>query len=253
MTAAVSPRWQRSLAASLVLSGLGSLGSACDRRFEFDTQPAQAGAGGGNAGVTSGGAALGGSSGGTDGASGAGARGGASAGVAGGGTAGSGGGSSTTCGSLSECSADTHCADGECVQCADDDDCAAYGLARCEPARHRCVACLVTTDCPDGFACDSLANRCLQTCADDKSCPEDAHGCDERRKVCYECDEDRECATSTRGHLCASDGSGCVQCRKDADCSEQYCDQLSGRCVECRDGGDCPSRICNPVTFGCQP
>lgn len=249
MTAVVSPRWQQLSAAALGLAVLCALGSACDRRFEFDTQAAEAGAAGGSAGVTNGGSALGGSSGGTDGQGGAGARGG----VAGGGAAGSGGGSVTACGTLLECSAGTHCADGQCVQCAGDSDCAAYGLARCEPMRHRCVACLTTADCQDGFACDSLANRCLQTCADDKSCPADAHGCDERRKVCYECDEDRECATSPLGHLCASDGSGCVQCRKDADCSDRYCDSLSGRCVECRDGGDCPAKICNPVTFGCEP
>jgi hypothetical protein len=132
-----------------------------------------------------------------------------------------------------------------------DDDCLNPGLPRCDPSRHRCVACLTTLDCQDGFACDSLANRCLQTCAADKPCPKDAHGCDERRHVCYECDEDHECATSPLGQLCASDGSGCVECRKEAECPGQHCDQLSGRCVECRDGGDCPSQICDPSTFTC--
>lgn len=219
-----------------VVIALGSFEPACDQRFEFDTQPGGAGAGG--APMTSGGKA---DSGGVFGGNDAGAE------------ATSPAGGSTACGALRDCTAGTHCISGECVQCVTDPDCAAYGLPRCEPARHRCVACVNTSDCAHGFACDSLANRCLQTCLDDDGCPASAHGCDERRQVCYQCDEDRECLNSSSGRLCASDGSGCVQCRKEADCPARHCDQLTGRCVECRHGGDCTSQICNPMTFSCVP
>jgi hypothetical protein len=250
----VSPRLQRWLGSNVVL-GLVTLAFACDRRFEFDTEAG--GAGGGGLPAVTGGSSLGGAAGGISGGNGgvsgtapAGAGTG-NAGAAAAGEAGTGG--STACGTLAEFTAGTHCSDGGCVECVSDLDCATYGFARCEPMRHRCVACLSTADCEAGFACDSLANRCLQTCVDDDACPITAHGCDERRQVCYQCDEDRECATSANGHLCASDRSGCVQCRKETDCPNQHCDQLSGRCVECRDGGDCVSRICDPKTFSCTP
>lgn len=242
-------RWRLALA----VAWLGALNSACDRRFEFDVE---SGGAAGTAMMMNGGDAPGGStSAGSGGSAGDGVGGsGNQAGVAGGGAAGggaTGGTASTACGDLAECTLGTHCAEEHCVQCAVDADCQPYALPRCEPTRHRCVACLASSDCQPGFACDSLANRCLQTCLEDENCPVDAHGCDERRLVCYQCDEDRECATSPLGHLCASDGSGCVQCRKEADCPGQHCDQLSGRCVECRDGRDCTSQACDPTSFTC--
>jgi len=137
------------------------------------------------------------------------------------------------------------------VQCAADADCAAYDLARCETSRHRCVGCIETADCPTGFACDALANRCLQQCKEDANCPATADGCDGLRRVCYQCDDDEECLNSALGHLCASDGSGCVQCRRDADCTDQRCDGLTGRCVDCRDADGCNSGLCNPMTGTC--
>lgn len=247
-------RVKRWAGAALALS-LGVCGAACDRRFEFDTESGGTDTGGSattNGGALSGnGGALSGSGGELGGSGGTGAQAGTSAGVSGGGMGGGAG--STACGTVAVCTAGTHCVEGQCAQCAADADCAAYGMPRCEPTRHRCVACVVTADCQDDFACDSLANRCLQTCEEDNTCPVGAHGCDERRQVCYQCDEDRECATSSVGHLCASDGSGCVQCRKDTDCPGQHCDQLSGRCVDCRDGRDCSSQICDPTTFSCAP
>ena len=240
MTGLATLRAARPLGIVPAVIALVSLNPACDQRFEFDTALGGAGAGGSpttSAGYSTGGATNG-------GMGGVNTAGGAS-GIA--------GRSTTACGALSECTAGTHCADEECVQCTADADCAVYGFPRCETNRHRCVACLGTSDCEHGFACDSLANRCLRTCLDDDTCRASAHGCDERRQVCYQCDEDRECVISTVGHLCASDGSGCVQCRKESDCPAQHCDQLSGRCVECRAAGDCASQICNPTTFTCVP
>lgn len=243
--------------------GLAASSSACNERFQFDV----AGAGGSaSAGVaaTSGsaGASFSGMAGSVPSTAGdsafGGAGGSASAGTAGAGAVAgtdglAGGGTGpATCGDVGVCPEGLHCADGVCAQCEADADCAPYALARCEPTRHRCVPCVTTADCETGFACDSLANRCLKKCVDDLGCA-GQHGCDEHRLVCYQCDEDRECATSSIGSLCASDGSGCVQCRKDTDCQGQHCDQLLGRCVECRDGLDCASHLCSATTFTCLP
>jgi hypothetical protein len=256
---AVSRALGSGLALALAL-GLGS--SACNDRFQFDVPVAGAGGAAGTGGV--GGVAAGGTTAGNGGVAAGGTTAGNGGVAAGGGEAGragnsgsdavggSGGTALTACGNVAACPADLHCAGNLCAQCANDADCGPSGLPRCDLIRHRCVACVMTADCEVGFACDSLANRCLKKCKEDVDC-KGLHGCDEGRLVCYHCDEDKECAGSALGSLCASDGSGCVQCRKDADCPNQHCDQLVGRCVACRDGTDCPSHLCSPSTFTCLP
>jgi hypothetical protein len=224
------------------LLGVGA--PACNDRFDFDVPVGSGGAAGSQptagtpptAGTTAGSVSAGTAAGGSAGASGA--SGGAPI-------------SSEMCGALPSCPAPLHCADGTCAQCKSDSDCTTVGLSRCEPTRHRCVACLQASDCAQGFTCDPLANRCLQKCDENVACPIDAHGCDESRSVCYECDEDHECFGSMLGNLCASDGSGCVECRKEADCPGRHCDQLTGRCVDCRDALDCVSRLCDAVAGSC--
>jgi hypothetical protein len=156
-----------------------------------------------------------------------------------------------SCGDQHLCPTPLRCDAGKCYECADDIACSPGSLPRCDPARHRCVACLDASDCGPGFTCDALANRCLQICAANRDCALGAHGCDERRGVCYQCDEDRECATSASGPLCASDGSGCVQCRSDQDCPGRHCDELLGHCVDCRDGSDCATGLCDPTAGQC--
>lgn len=222
----------------------------CSGRFEFDVPPQRGtGAGGstaGSAGTVSGNHSGGGghppTTGGSDAANGGSQLG--SAGLAGAGL-------DDSCGALPRCPAVLFCAEGECHECARDSDCTSPSLGRCDPDRHRCVACLTEQDCGAGFACDSLANRCLRKCGEGLDCPPDLHGCDEGRGVCYECDEDYECADAPTGQLCASDGSGCVQCRSDQDCQNQHCDPLSGRCVMCRDGRDCSTGLCDPGLHVC--
>ena len=271
---------RRSVRYALALGTLlGASSQGCDQRFEFDAMRAAGGLAGALSGAGDAGMSLGGASSGRAGSSagvgGVAALGGAGAtgngGLGGAGTAGSGGlsggsgssgsdssggdggagGGSQACGTLAACPAELHCTGDVCSQCATDADCAPFDLPRCETTRHRCVACLATADCDAGFTCDALANRCLQSCKTDANCPTGSHGCDERRLVCYQCDDSEECATSSLGHLCASDGSGCVQCLKDADCPGQHCDPYAGRCVDCRSGQDCPSQLCSPTTFTC--
>jgi len=206
-----------------------SFGStACDERFAFDVPSAGMAPGGRTSQAGSAGAPF--------------SAGGASAGGANG---------PGECGVHAACPSNLHCVDGHCYPCAAESDCTELGLGRCDPDRHRCVACLTAADCANGFGCDTLASRCLHACKTRSDCPADAHGCDEQRGVCYECDEDRECAKSALGPVCAIDGSGCVHCRSDADCPDQHCDQLVGRCVECRDWHDCDSGLCDPATSVC--
>jgi hypothetical protein len=239
-----------------------AVAQACNSSFTFDVPPAAGTAGTAGtlpeAGVVS--AAGVSSSGGSDGGgvgAGGGGSGGSGAGSgssgAGGASAGSGGTPATddACGALAACPAPLHCAGAVCVQCVEDVDCEPYNLARCDPTRHRCVACIETADCQMGFSCDALANRCLQQCMADVDCRGSADGCDGLRRVCYKCDENEACLNSPLGHVCASDGSGCVQCGKNGDCPGQVCDQLTGRCVDCRDADGCPSGLCNPMTGTC--
>jgi hypothetical protein len=263
---------------------------ACNERFEFDV-PAAAGTSGGakaggpgldntggmagtappGAGASLGGASPGGASSGEASVGGA-SLGGASPGGAGSGGAslggaspggassgsgaaigGEGGGFDHTgpCDEGNACPSGLHCVDGACRACAMDSDCVQSGLARCDLTRYRCVACILSTDCADGFRCDALANRCLVGCQARSDCPETAHGCNTRRGVCFECDYDGECASSPLGSFCAVDGSGCVECRNDSDCDAALCDPLTGRCVECRDGLDCASGLCDPLAQTC--
>ena len=227
-----------------------SAATACNSSFEFDAPSAGSGglanALGGTAGAASGtaGAASGtaGAASGTAGA--ASGTAGAEPGIAGMSTTGE------SCGVHAQCPANLHCVEGECYECAEDADCKSTGTIHCDDT-HRCVGCIRTADCPSGYTCDSLVNHCLLACKTKADCPATAHGCDDDRFVCYQCDEDRECATSPLGPRCASDGSVCVQCRGDADCQGQHCDVLTGRCVECRDWRDCASGLCNPSDGAC--
>lgn len=235
--------WPAALSAGLWLL---LLTAACNDRFEFDVEPATsgaAGAGGSVIGVAGGGVA-GVSVGGTS-------AGAAGSGAAGGGSGGSGG--ASACGAGPPCPAGLRCVTGECHECAEDADCSTPGLGRCDALRHRCVECVDKADCASDFACDELANRCLRICSEQLKCPATAHGCDEARGVCYECDGDHECSDSPLGPFCAADGSGCVTCKSDEDCSGQRCDQLRGKCVDCRDGRDCTSRLCDPESHACLP
>jgi hypothetical protein len=235
------------------LLAVGFASSACNDRFQFDVPVAGAGGSAGQAGASFSGVAGSSAAGGHSDTPAGGQDGVPSAGNAGdAGSAGAAGAAPISCGGIAACPAELHCSGDLCAQCASDADCVASGLPRCDLNRHRCVPCVTTADCNLGFACDSLANRCLKECRTDGDC-KDQHGCDERRLVCYECDEDYECAGSPLGSLCASDGSGCVECLKDAECPGRHCDPLVGRCVECRDGLDCPSRLCSPATFTCLP
>ena len=219
---------------TLLVFGLGLSSSSCDQRFEYDIPRGGGGVGGASepSSVAGGGAV-------NEGA--ATGRAGAGAGSA-----------AEPCGSGPPCPAGLSCVGETCVECGVDAECTMTGLGRCEPTLHRCVECLTIADCAAGFACDRIANRCLRTCGVDLPCPPEEHGCDEKRMVCYACDEDRECEDSALGPYCAADGSGCVECRGSEGCgADELCDDLTGLCVACRDAGDCDSGLCDANTHTC--
>jgi Cys-rich repeat protein len=211
-----SSRRGRVRRARLFCAALALLGSGCDKRFDFDVPaPAERADAGSRAA--------------TDGCSG-----------------------DQDCGLES-----LHCdaTQGRCVECVVDQDCGEPDRPRCDGVLNRCVGCKVARDCPTGSSCDSATQRCLRSCREEVDCALTDHDCDERRGVCLQCDDDAECATSEGGRYCASDGTGCVQCRLDAQCGAgAVCDLLLGRCVACRDTRDCaPGTFCDPVAHGCIP
>lgn len=148
---------------------------------------------------------------------------------------------------------------GACVECLDQSHCQVPGLARCDAALHRCVECGVEQDCAEGWTCDTRTRRCALACTEDTQCPATAHGCDEERQLCEECETESDgeneheddCQFDPTRPFCSAD-TFCVACLTDADCSGGHCDTLVGRCRECRDSRDCIApAVCDPSTYTC--
>jgi hypothetical protein len=143
---------------------------------------------------------------------------------------------------------------GSCVECLQDADCAALGLARCDVAAHRCVQCGLDQDCAADYACEPLARVCVKRCREDVDCGSANLACDELRGVCIACANDANCEHAVSGPLCVRGGSSCVACRSDSDCSfpTRHCDAVSNRCVMCRDSRDClGDHFCSPLVHLC--
>ncbi|MET0284338.1 MAG: hypothetical protein ABW352_07705, partial [Polyangiales bacterium] len=125
------------------------------------------------------------------------------------------------------------CLDGDCVPCAEHNDCSRFGdRPNCSPAG-TCVACtpereqLCTTIVP---ACDPSTNTCVQCVADTDCTTETKPACDTTRS--------------------------CGMCTEDADCErfDKVCNKTSGACVQCRpesEATDCPGTACDPKLFTC--
>ncbi|MEL6548187.1 MAG: hypothetical protein AAFQ82_26405, partial [Myxococcota bacterium] len=61
-------------------------------------------------------------------------------------------------------------ANGLCVQCGCDADCAS-DFPVCDVSEGRCVGCLGAGDCDSGETCDPLTSTCQQACASSNECP----------------------------------------------------------------------------------
>jgi hypothetical protein len=128
--------------------------------------------------------------------------------------------------SVEVCGSFSACADGVCVACRNDDECA-IGFAGIEP-RH----------CRDDGAC--------VTCLEDAHCPAEAPVC--YRETYCGCDDDDDCVNSGGGR-CDFFGQ-CFGCSADADCefsSSTVC--LAEAICGCNDDNDCsdPSFVCAPL------
>ena len=141
----------------------------------------------------------------------------------------------TTCTADGDCLLPSlHCNAGQCVQCTSDAHCGP-GAPRCDTMMHRCVACILTTDCVGGYLCKT--GLCAPPCAG--GCPANASRCDDG--ACVQCDDGLGCANSPSGPYCV--GHSCVTCRNDADCggATPRCDAVAHRCVQCALNTDCPA------------
>jgi outer membrane exchange protein TraA len=106
----------------------------------------------------------------------------------------------------------------ECAECRNDNDCKA-GFS-CDPTTHVCDQCNVDTDCARGKEC--LKHTC-EWCSEQNKCAGNSCNC---------------CPTGLNGKpmqceaITAGDPPECVECTKDADCTEGgVCDLLIGQCV----------------------
>jgi hypothetical protein len=161
------------------------------------------------------------------------------------------------------CSQDTMCgglecdvASGSCVDCLSDDDCTVKGLPRCEPTNHICVACLNGPDCAKRQKCDTVTNRCLDSCFDaDDACPVDGFSCSADLGLCIECASSTSCAGSPNGSHCDIPIGRCVQCTGNAECpsATPFCDRRTGTCQACILSTACSAgSVCDPTTLTCR-
>ncbi|HEX5659637.1 MAG TPA: hypothetical protein VFX59_20715 [Polyangiales bacterium] len=126
------------------------------------------------------------------------------------------------------------CRNGDCVACAEANDCARFAdTPNCGP-NGTCVVCtsdhtqLCTSATP---ACDTNTNACVQ-CVADADCPSEAKAACGTNRSCGACTEDADC--SRFGKVCDAKSGACVQCRPDTETSD------------CKDG-----TACNPKTLTC--
>lgn len=164
-----------------------------------------------------------------------------------------------------ECGLTTlHCdtAAATCVECTNDDHCAALGIARirCDTAVHRCVECGLDADCGQGRGCHG--HHCVTLCnieGANGSCPSAAPYCEaDDLGFCVQCGDDLPHACdggAVAGPICGRLGL-CQACQVDGDCKAPTarCETFDGRCVACVDSKDCTGgTVCDPVTNRCLP
>lgn len=123
------------------------------------------------------------------------------------------------------------CFKGECVACADDDDCGDMDEPICEPVGHTCVGCYEHSDCTN-----PSKSHCQDT-------------------TCVSCQSDRDCH-DPRLPQC-SEGT-CVGCTSDTQCAHfplgmRACNPNSGACVECTSASPdaCRGRVCDAINNAC--
>lgn len=145
----------------------------------------------------------------------------------------------TTCAAPYSSASYTHCQ----KPCASDADCAGLtGLATCDTATGKCVACMKDGDCTSSLYqyCLGAIGQCVE-CRSDADCQSSySPACLVATGDCVECKTDAHCATSLGGKVCDVAKSSCT-CKTGADCSNnqfaQVCDTTG--CEECVGDADC--------------
>jgi len=126
-------------------------------------------------------------------------------------------------------------ADGECVLCATDEECAEAEDV-CDPDSGMCVECATNENCPEFHECQD--GFCAQLECPASPCPEGLV-CDEEAQECVECLQDSDCLPF---HECID--AVCMPptwCESSKDCADdEVCDKTNGVCVECTGDADCP-------------
>jgi Cys-rich repeat protein len=148
-------------------------------------------------------------------------------------------------------------AQGVCVACLDDADCASgFGPRReCDPKSHMCVECTEASHCGPGRYCDPGTSRCVEWCFDEgKPCDTVGFTCIAKDKHCGECSRNENCKGGAEP-FCNTFIGQCVECMSSAQCTSgkrPVCLRYTGRCVECMNDLGCaaPAR-CDTRTGTC--
>ncbi len=172
-----------------------------------------------------------------------------------------------------DCSAGKECHNFRCTElssCQNDQDCDSP-LPRCHLDSGACVACLSSSDCPEGADC--LEQSCVpltcqsndqcelgQICADgdcvtgcerERDCPEGWQCLSDLGSfgTCVECQLDSDCPA---GRHC-EDYQCIAYCTDDAHCTPRYCDVSTNLCIDCRDDAHCaaPTPRCQSNSGTC--
>ena len=109
----------------------------------------------------------------------------------------------------------------------------------CDKTTYLCVECRSNGDCPKTDVCDPEIKRCAKRCASTSMCTADCFvetgpmrvllmleglectdpaypRCDHQ---CFQCLDDRDCASAAQGPFCWLQRRRCVECLQDSDCS----------------------------------
>ncbi len=127
-----------------------------------------------------------------------------------------------------ECGEDMICAGGKCVQC----DPSSFVQKCADNKEVRCSAegNIVSTDCPDGYACGSSSNACTKSCDATHPC-EAPYICDDSHSCVFV----PECDVAT--HVPECDGNSVKSCEAPGSFKTEACPAgspcLNGKCVEC--------------------
>jgi hypothetical protein len=150
----------------------------------------------------------------------------------------------------------------QCSACGPDGGCEGDAVCYDDPAsgtRYCAMPCVRALRCPDGYKCIDGPSARRLCVPEDNMCegsPCEFVSCDEGLVCidgldgtqCVQCEKDADC---TGGTTCDPATNTCVGCTEDSDCEGGRCDPDTNECVQCLGDEDCPTGRCNPETSNC--